>query len=104
MLKSGEKNILWTRNAVKNLQKVHRFYKRTASIRVADKILADIFRKTNDLRLGTGIGQEQESLRPLKQGHRYLVVGHIKILYCVFSEVVYVTHVFDTRQRPSKLK
>ena len=50
------------------------------------------------------MGQEEESLVELGQGHRYLVEEHYKIIYRVIDDVVYITDIFDTRQDPDKMK
>ncbi len=50
------------------------------------------------------LGQEEESLVELEQGHRYLVEGYYKIIYRIIDDVAYITDIFDTRQDPDKMK
>ena len=96
--------IEWTKVALKNIKKIHAFYKKTANKGVADKIIEPIFGRAQDLKNQSNIGQQEESLKHLKLGHRYLIVGHNKIVYIQKEDAIYITHIFDTRQNPSKLK
>jgi hypothetical protein len=50
------------------------------------------------------LGQEEELLKHLNQGHRYLISNHNKIIYKVENNIAYITHVFDTRQDPQEFK
>lgn len=50
------------------------------------------------------VGQEEETLKSLKEGHRYLIKGNYKIIYKLQGSTVYITDVFDSRQDPKKLK
>lgn len=96
--------IEWTKVALKNIKKIHAFYKKTANKEVADKIIEPIFPLVQKLKDQNNIGQEEESLKHLKLGHRYLVTGHNKIIYTQKENTIYITHVFDTRQSTKKLK
>ncbi len=96
--------IEWTEIAKKNIRKLYKFYSKTASEEVAKKILEPLFPFVLTLKEINLIGQEEADLKHLKSGHRYLVFGHNKIIYKLKSEKIYITHVFDTRQDPVKLK
>ena len=41
---------------------------------------------------------------PLKEGHRRVIDGHVKIIYRIVEEAVYVTDFFDSRSDPGKMK
>ena len=96
--------IEWTDTAKKNVRRLYKFYTKTASEEVAKKILDPIFPFVLTLKEINLIGQEEENLKHLKSGHRYLVLAHNKILYKLRKDKIYITHVFDTRQDPIKLK
>lgn len=96
--------IEWTEIAIKNVKKIHKFYCKTASKEVADKIIEPLFHYVKTLENLSEIGQEEECLKSRKQEHRYLIHGHNKIIYLVQANIIYITHVFDTRQSPKKLK
>jgi toxin ParE1/3/4 len=98
------REIFWTKIALNNLKKVHKFYVKNADKEVADQIVDEIFQTVKTLEHSNFIGQEEEDLKHLKSGHRYLVIGHNKIVYKLKSKKIYITHVFDTRQNPEKLK
>ena len=96
--------IEWTTTAKKNVRKIYLFYCKTASKKVAEKIIEPLFPFVKTLKKNPLIGQEELDLKFNKQGHRYLVNGHNKIVYRVKDDIIYITHVFDTRQSPKKLK
>ncbi len=96
--------IEWTFAAQKDLKKIFKFYTKHFSKELAHKILDDIFDSVKKLELGDGIGQKEELLKHFDQNHRYLISNHNKIIYKVEVQTIYITHVFDTRQNPKKLK
>lgn len=96
--------IEWTKVALKNVKQIHAFYKRTAGTETANKIVELVFQTTQQLKAQDSIGQKQENLEHLNLGHRYLLSGHNKIIYVKKENTIYITHVFDTRQNPKKLK
>ena len=95
--------IIWTKFASEMLKEVHDFYAEVAGKKLAVKILQDIFDKTELLLKHPEAGQIEESLSKLKEGHRYLISGHNKIIYKKVNGVILITDVFDTRQDPSKI-
>jgi plasmid stabilization system protein ParE len=99
-----KKNIQWSSFALKNIKEIHNFYLKTASKKVANKIVDEIFHHVKTLQTTSYIGQEEILLNKLNQKHRYLVIHHCKIIYRIENDTVFITHVFDTRQHPNKLK
>ena len=75
-----------------------------ANDKVADKIRKSIFDATRPLTKEPLIGQIEENLLDLKQGHRYLVEGNYKIIYRLVGNDIYITDIFDCRQNPQKIK
>ncbi len=65
--------IRWTESAISDLRKVFIFYSQTLSVEKAQGILNSIFEKTKTLKLGTKLWQEEQLLKHLKLGHRYLI-------------------------------
>lgn len=96
-------NIEWTLEAKKDLKKIYKFYTKHFSVALAKKTVNQVLNKVKMLELGTKLGQEEALLKHLKQGHRYLISNHNKIIYKVENKTAYITHVFDTRQDPEKL-
>lgn len=96
--------IEWTLEAKKDLRKIYDFHSKYFSPELAHKTQIQAIKKVETLKLGTELGQEEELLKHLKQGHRYLISNHNKIIYKLQNDVVYITHVFDTRQSSRKLK
>jgi plasmid stabilization system protein ParE len=98
------REIIWTHIAIENTKKIHQFYIKTANRKVADKIVEQIFNFVKSLSHSSFVGQTEECLKKLKKDHRYLVLDHCKIIYTIEKNKVFITHVFDTRQNPKKLK
>lgn len=97
-------NIEWTIAAKEDLKRVYKFYCKHFSIPLAKKIKDQAFIKVKTLELGTKLGQEEELLKHLNEGHRYLLSNHNKIIYKVKNNTAYITHVFDTRENPEDFK
>jgi len=95
--------IFWTKPAIKDLRKIFNYFKLKASINLAHKITNSILAKTSILETHS-IGVKEQLLAQLKQEHRYIIEGNYKIIYFIKDSTVYITHVFDTRQNPDKLK
>ena len=98
--------IEWTELAKTDLKKVYEFYCKTANREIAQKIKNSILSRSKDLELGSELGQIEELVKHLNQGHRYLLSNHCKILYLPENEngIIYITHLFDTRDNPKKVK
>ena len=96
--------IIWTASAKTELRKIYQYYKDKASIALAQKIKNNILFSPEILKTHPLAGQEEESLKALQEGHRYLVEGNYKIIYKVVEKKIFLTDVFDSRQNPAKLK
>ncbi len=48
--------------------------------------------------------QQEDYLEHLGKDHKRAIEGHVKIIYRVEKEYIYITDFFDTRQDPSKMK
>lgn len=99
-----KRDVQWSKFALKKLQQVHKFYIKIANKEVADKIVDEIFDCVKTLGHSSFIGQQEPALEKLKKEHRYLLSHHCKIIYKIDLNTVYITHIFDTRQNPIKLK
>jgi toxin ParE1/3/4 len=85
------------------LKHIYQYYNTVASIPVANKIRQAVIDKISSLKKFPLKGQIEENLKDLHQDHRYLVTGHIKIIYRIYKDIVYITDIFDTRQDPGKM-
>lgn len=102
--KDGEIKIFWTLSAKNDLKKIFDFYNQYFSNKIAINTIKNILNKVKTLTFGLELGQKEESLKHLKEGHRYLISKHNKIIYKIENNTAYITHVFDTRQSPDKLQ
>lgn len=92
--------IIWSDFASETLSEIYQYYKEKASPTIAQKIKAEIFTATRQLKKHSSSGQIEINLEELNEGHRYLVKGNYKIIYKEIPEGMLITDVFDTRQDP----
>jgi plasmid stabilization system protein ParE len=95
--------VVFTEEALKNLDDIYEYYQEVAP-HVAYKIIEAIIERTNQLVNFSDSGPEEPYLNHLGLGHRHLIDGNYKIVFTRDSNTVSVTHVFDARQNPDKLK
>jgi plasmid stabilization system protein ParE len=64
----------------------------------------DIRKKVQLLSENPELGQEEEHLKELGQGHRYIIVAKLyKLIYLVARPFIFITDIFDTRQNPEDM-
>ena len=95
--------IIWSDFAKSMLKDIHYYYKKKVNKVIAERIINNIFTATNQLKEFPNSGTEEETLKRLKQNHKYLVNGNYKIIYKEIKEGVLITDVFDIRQNPTKI-
>ena len=95
--------IIWSDFASNTLKKNYQYHKEVAGKIIAKKLKSKIFRSTKQLINHPDSGQIEESLKQLREGHRYLVSGNYKIVYKKVTEGILITDVFDSRQDPVKI-
>ncbi|MCB0597828.1 MAG: type II toxin-antitoxin system RelE/ParE family toxin [Lewinellaceae bacterium] len=93
-----------TATARKRYREIYDYFKSVGASKKGRRIRAQVNKKILLLRDTPMMGQEEESLVELGQGHRYLVEEHYKIIYRIIDDVVYITDIFDTRQDSDKMK
>jgi toxin ParE1/3/4 len=101
-----ELKIFWTEFSKNNLEFVYKYYKEEAGVRIAKKIISDLFNEVQILRKQAKIGQIEELLIDREEEFRYLVFKNYKIIYWINHKKnqVEIVDVFDTRQNSVKLK
>ena len=96
--------ITWTIPANKELRKIYNFYKKNASVKVAQSIKDKIFESTSQLQSFEYSAPKEELLKGRKDDYRSLVSGYFKVIYKVTPKEIYIIDVFDCRQYPEKIK
>lgn len=91
-------------SALGRIKKIHSYYYKKASAKIAQKIIDDIFSAIRLLEKQTLAWQEEEYLKKLRKGHRRIIAGNYKIIYRVFDDTILVTDVFDSRRNPKRMK
>lgn len=101
-----ELTVFWTSFSKNELQKIFRYYKEKAGIKVAKSIVLELLFESSKLTSHPEIGQREELLINRKEEFRYLLVKNYKIIYWVNTQKnqVEIMDVFDTRQNPIKMK
>lgn len=100
-----ELKIYWTNFAKSELQTIFDYYKETAGLTVAKKLVAGIVKASQKLSGLPLMGQHEELLKDFDLGYRYLVYKNYKIVYLFDSNRnrIEVHDVFDSRQHPKKM-
>ena len=96
--------VSWTTEAKQTLRETIDFYAKTLSKKVADKRKKNIVFRTRDLSAFPFLGQIEESEALEGLSSRYLVEENCKIIYKVDGDKVLILKIFDTHQRPDKMR
>jgi len=102
------KPVIWTKRALKDLNKVSIFNSKSIgkekAIEIAHKIIDAPKILENPEYDFKNIGSIDDSFSHLKQEYRKIFYNNYKITYRNSKTKIYVTRVFDTRQYPNKNK
>ncbi len=94
-----------TKPAQRRLQQIDDYHRRKGSRSHVTKLRKDIGKKTKLLEQNPELGQAEEYLEELGQGHRYLIVAKLyKLIYLVAKPFIFITDIFDTRQNPDDMR
>lgn len=94
-----------TANARRRLQQIRDYFKSIGNPKKGKRIAKQIQAETNRLKDNPELGQEEDYLKELGEGHRYLLVDKFyKVIYLVIKPFIVITDIFDTRQDPDKMK
>lgn len=78
-----ELGIYWTEFSQRELDEIYKFYRNSASFRIAKRLINGIFQETLILKSQPQIGQIEELLKNRNQEFRYLIYKKYKIIYWV---------------------
>ena len=95
--------VLWSDNAIEQLESIFEYYNYKSGIVVAKKITKNIVKRTLQLERNPKSGQREKLLVNRKNEYRYIVEGNYKIIYWVDIDFVKIASVFDCRQNPIKI-
>lgn len=102
------KEVSWTKRALKDLKKVRDFNTKLQGKQKAKAMAQRIFDEPKMLQNPkfdyTNIGSIDEQFSHLKREYRKIFAEGCKITYREGKDKIYITRVFDQRQRPSKNK
>ena len=98
-----ELKILWTNAASRQLEEVFDFYKTTANVPVARRLVKELVAHTKILSSQPKVGQIELLLEGSAKEYRYLVHRNHKIIYWIEPANVFIAAVFDTRRNPVKM-
>ena len=96
--------IIWSDFSLRQLKKIHNFYKNEASEETAQKLTKLIVQTTIQLETNPQIGTKEPLLEDYEFEYRFLVKKNYKIIYRLDNNIVRVISVFDTRQNPNKIQ
>ncbi|MCR9103044.1 MAG: type II toxin-antitoxin system RelE/ParE family toxin [bacterium] len=93
-----------TKPAQRRLRQIDDYYRKKGNRSHVTKLKKDIKKKSELLSQNPELGQEEDYLKELGQGHRYVIVTKLyKLIYLVAAPFIFITDVFDTRQNPNDM-
>lgn len=94
-----------TTAAKRRLQQIRDYHKHNGNPAKGRRVTRKILKEAKKLEDYPYLGQEEDTLKKLNRGHRYLLVDKLyKIIYLVIKPIVFITDIFDTRQDTDKMK
>ena len=94
-----------TKPAQLRLAEIGEYYRTKGNSSHIAKLKKEIRHQSRLLEENPEMGPEEEYLKPLGQGHRYVIVAKsYKLVYLIAAPFIYITDIFDTRQNPDKIK
>jgi plasmid stabilization system protein ParE len=96
--------VLITQQAKNALDEIIEYYRSVGNGKYGRRVRAAILRKALLLSKFPLMGAEEELLKELNLGHRYLVEKEYKVIYRIEDTFIYITDIFDTRRNPEDIK
>lgn len=95
--------INWLEPARERIDSIFDYLKPVAGIRVARKVVRDLYARPGILIRNPLAGPREESVEDQPEGYRYLVEGNYKIIYFVDGDQINIATVWDCRMDPAAL-
>lgn len=87
------------------LRRIYHYHRRSGNGKKGRQIRKNVLEKARLLKDFPEMGQEEDNLKHLGLGHRYIPIKPFyKIIYLIIKPIIYITDIFDTRQDPDKMK
>ena len=97
--------VKFTASSRKRLRYIESYHTKNGNRTKGRKITREVRKKAKKLEEYPYMGQEEEELKEVGLGHRYLLVEPLyKLIYLIIKPIIYITDIFDTRQDPNKMK
>lgn len=96
--------IIWSDFALRQLKKIHNYYKKETSEETAQRLTKLIVQTTIQLETNPQIGTKEPLLEDYEFEYRFLVKKSYKIIYRLDENIVRIISVFDTRQNPKAIR
>jgi plasmid stabilization system protein ParE len=96
--------IVWTKEGIQTFKETMDFYRFSLNRETANKRKLSVLSKIQILEKFPEAGQVEESHFLKNQNCRYLVADDCKVIYRLNINQVQILKIFDTRQRPDKIK
>lgn len=94
-----------TKPAERRLDQITDYHKRKGNKNKGKELRKKIVEISKLLSKNPKMGREEDYLKGLGQGHRYVLLDKFhKLIYRIIKPFIYITDVFDTRQNPDKMK
>lgn len=91
-------DIVWTFEAENDLNTIYEFYLNASDV-VALRIILEIITEVDKL-----VFYDEFQIDDINPNYRRIIIRHFKVLYRRVQNQIVIFAVFDSRQKPSKLK
>ncbi len=95
--------IIWSKTATNQLKRQVQFIKQERGRYYAELVLSRILDGVTYLERFPKLGTIEPLLQSRRFEYRFLVVWRYKIIYRVSDKKVYISRVFETSQKPTKI-
>ena len=96
--------LLFTKQALESFEEALTFISNDVSYNKLMEIRNSVLQAAEMLIENPFIGQKEIYLEHMGLDHRRIIEGNFKIIYRVIDQVIYITDIFDTRQKPDEMK
>ncbi len=94
----------WTDQAIQQLENIFDYYKLTAEIKTARKLITQIVDRTIQLENFPKSGSVEQLLLKRDKEYRYLIEGNYKIIYWIEEPFIKIASIYDCRKNPINIK
>jgi plasmid stabilization system protein ParE len=94
----------YTQQSLDAFEELKTFLKTSISEKKTNEIILKLIGRCEKLSKNPLVGRKEKYLEHLGLDHRRIIEKHIKIIYRIYNNRIYIIDIFDSRQDPVKMK